>query len=170
MVVTPGKQPMTRFERKTILESGIEVLYNCEDIRNFDKQALPIAIAFNELQKYTPTAILSTESYNNWKLDKLSNICTSGIEIIQSLHMDSLTSEDKPFISGLNLDFHKFTVKYATTEDNCLSAVRSVPEGPLFVSQPIPPQEQPIPGTSAQHSLPLPASNKKNKNTFVISV
>ena len=56
---------MTRFERKTILESGTEVLYNCQDIRNFDKQTLPIVIAFNELQKYTPTAILSTESYNN---------------------------------------------------------------------------------------------------------
>ena len=76
--------------------------------------------------------------------------------------MDSLTSQDKSFISGLNLDFHKFTVKYATTEDNCLSAVRSVPVGPLFVSQPIPPQEQPIPGTSAQPSLP-PPPNKKQK-------
>ena len=47
VILSPGRQPVTRSEKTSITESATELFFYQEDLQNFYKQAIPIVLFYN---------------------------------------------------------------------------------------------------------------------------
>ena len=80
-VLSPGRDPVTRYERETMLQTANELFLYQEDITSIDKQSIPIVLGYNNTkQHYVPTGVISPRMYTEFKLScvaKLVDACLS---------------------------------------------------------------------------------------------
>ena len=68
MILSPGRQPVTRSEKSAIKEIANELLLYQQDLENFYKQAIPIVNFYNSRDHYTPSYLIFSELHNQWKI------------------------------------------------------------------------------------------------------
>ena len=70
-VVTPGEVPKTRRQKELVTSSGTHMVFYEDDIEHVYLQSIPIVLAYNKVNHYTATKIISQEQFQNWKVNSI---------------------------------------------------------------------------------------------------
>ena len=95
MILSPGRQPVTRSERIAIKGSATELLFYQQDLDNFYKQAIPILNFYNSRDHYAPSCLISSQLYNQWKINIPKGICSQALEVIEEVDSSLVTVPQK---------------------------------------------------------------------------
>ena len=135
--------------------------YFLTNLRDVYQQAFPIAIVHNSRDHFVPTATISPNAYNSWKLTALCGMLKNCETMIEEVDTNLLTAQQKNVVRALQTDIQHysdvFTAETSGAEIANTMAVTTGrhPQGPLV----------PLPGPlpSGQSLLPSSASTKKGK-------
>ena len=166
MILSPGRQPVTRSERTAIKESATELLFYQEDLDNFYKQAIPIVNFYNSRDHYAPSCLISSQLHNRWKINILKGICSWALEVIEEVDSSLVTVPQKNSLLAVQTDVSYLLrgfpdinpVRQAATFASQESARQ--PKGPLI--------HEPIPGSSRIPDPSPGSSGKKRKKSICV--
>ena len=119
------------------------LFFNNEDLRDVYKQAFPIAIVHNSRDHFAPTATISPQAYNTWKITNLHGVLQISQTIIEEVDTTLLNSQQKNVIRAIQTDIGDFSKVFsAETSAAEITVTQAVttgrhPQGPLV----------PIPGS-----------------------
>ena len=95
MILSPGRQPVTRSERTTVKESATEFFFYQEDLDNFYKQTIPIVNFYNSRDCYALSCLISSQLHNQWKINILKGICSRALGVIEEIDTSLVTVPQK---------------------------------------------------------------------------
>ena len=84
-VLSPGKQPVTRTEKKSTTESACQVILYENDLTNYYKQAVPIVLFYNSRDHYVPSVQVSAKLYNDFKIECFMSLSSKAVELSQEI-------------------------------------------------------------------------------------
>ena len=94
-MISPERQPKTCSERENTTESGHTLFFNNDDLRDVYQQAFPIAIVHHSKDHFVPTATISPNAYNSWKVTALHGMLKNCQTVIEEVDTNLLTSQQK---------------------------------------------------------------------------
>ena len=83
-------------------------------MRDVYKQAFPIAIVHNSRDHFVPTATISPQAYNTWKITNLHGMLQNSQTIIEEVDTTLLNSQQKNVIRALQTDIGHFSKVFIT--------------------------------------------------------
>ena len=159
----PGKQPKTRSEIASVIESGHEVIFYQEDLTNVYKQGIPIVNIYNSRDHYYPTSTLPPAEQNIWKIKQAAHYLDSSVELFSETDKNSLNTQEKNVIKALETDIKHFKSVFKV-ETPCIVKTRTLTKsvGGSF-SGPI----HPLPGSVPSEFSSLNLQRNMPRNTHV---
>ena len=100
VICSPGKET-TRRKGKKIDQLGVELSVDPKDIRDVDRQAMPIVLISDGDKRYFPTKYQSTQTYIDYKLKVVANLAARCIS--ESNPLDSRVLHDDVKDEFMNL-------------------------------------------------------------------
>ena len=168
MILSPGRQPVTRSERAAIKESATERFFYQHDLDNFYKQAIPIVNFYNSRDHYASSCLISSHLHNQWKINILKGICSQALEVIEELDSSLVTVPQKNSLLAVQTDLSHLLRVFPDTnparQAATLVSLESArqPKGPLI--------HEPIPGSSRIPDPSPGSSGKKKKKVFICEI
>ena len=136
-VVTSGEVPKTRRQKELITSSGTHMVFYEADIEHVYLQSIPIVLAYNKVNHYTATKIISQEQFQNWKVEQCYLLGKSFIKSSSIVNKEFVSQEISSKLEGcvdsikelLNLFAMQWT-EGASGEDQPLGPILHVPNPP----------------------------------------
>ena len=101
-VLSPGRRPITRFEKDTLLQSAYEFFLYDEDLAQIDKQSVPIVLGYNnEKMHYVPTQIISQTAYTEFKLSCAYQLVKASLNIMRPINTNLMPVTLLPSFANL---------------------------------------------------------------------
>ena len=94
-MLSPGKQPVTRTEKKSTTESACQVILYENDLTNYYKQAIPIVLFYNSRDHYAPSVQVSAKLYNDFKIECFMSLSSKAVELAQEIDTSFFTLSQK---------------------------------------------------------------------------
>ena len=85
------------------------LFFNQEDLGDVYQQAFPIAIVHNSRNHFVPTATISPNAYNSWKLTALHGMLKNCETMIEEVDTNLLTSQQKHVVRALQTDIGHYS-------------------------------------------------------------
>ena len=64
-VATPGEVPKTRRQRELVTAGGTHIVFYEKDLEDFYLQSVPVVVAYNKVNYYTATRVISQEDFQS---------------------------------------------------------------------------------------------------------
>ena len=166
MILSPGRQPVTRSERTAIKESATELFFHQQDLDNFYKQAIPIVNFYNSRNHYAPSYLISSQLHNQWKINIIKGICSQALEVTEEVGTSLVRVPQNNSLLAVQTDVSHLLRVFPDTSPARQAATFAYqesarqPKGPL-IHEPIPDSSRipdPSPGSSGK---------KKEKSLYV---
>ena len=93
VILSSDAEPITRGQRATIIESPHETVLYPEDLQHIDRQGMPVVIAYNGIDHFLPSIILSTAKYNQWKLEILVKLSEASLYVLEDIDFNQVSPE-----------------------------------------------------------------------------
>ena len=104
MILSPGRQPVTRSERTAIKDSATELFFYQQDLNNFYKQAIPIVNFCKSREHYAPSCLISSQLHYQWKMNILKGICSQALEVMEEVDTSLVTVPQKNSLLAVQTD------------------------------------------------------------------
>ena len=105
-MVCPGEVPRTRKQRMLVASSGTHMVYYEQDLEDVYLQSIPIVLAYNKVNHYTATKLISQQEFQSWKIQQC---CMLGQNFIKSASI-----VNKQFVSEV----------VSTKLEGCVSSIK----------------------------------------------
>ena len=116
-VISPGRRPITRFEKDTLLESAYEFFLYDEDITHIDKQSVPIVLGYNnQKMHYVPTQIISQTAYNEFKLSCAYQLIKASLNIMRPINPNLVPVTLLPKFANLKTAMRDYNSAFEATK------------------------------------------------------
>ena len=116
-VISPGRRPITRFEKDTLLESAYEFFLYDEDITHIDKQSVPIVVGYNnQKMHYVPTQIISQTAYNEFKLSCVYQLIKASLNIMRPINPNLVPVTLLPKFANLKTAMRDYNSAFEATK------------------------------------------------------
>ena len=107
-MVCPGEVPRTRKQRMLVTSSGTHVVFYEQDLEDIYLQSIPIVLAYNKVNHYTATKLISQQEFQSWKIQQY---CMLGQNFIKSASI-----VNKQFVSEV----------VSTKLEGCVSSIKEL--------------------------------------------
>ena len=168
-MLSPGKQPVTRTEKKSTTESACQVILYENDLINYYKQAIPIVLFYNSRDHYAPSVQVSAKLYNDFKIECFMSLSSKAVELAQEIDTSFLTLSQKNALTGVqrDIDHCKLVFKETSAAATAAATAQAHPaEGPVG-----PILREAVPSSSrVPHSDPPTPTKTKEKKSFVCDI
>ena len=168
-VLSPGKQPVTRTEKKSTTESACQVILYENDLTNYYKQAIPIVLFYNSRDHYAPSVQVSAKLYNDFKIECFMSLSSKAVELAQEIDTSFLTLSQKNALTGVQRDIDHCKLVFKETSAAATAAATAQahpakgPVGPIL--------KEAVPSSSrVPHSDPPTPTKTKEKKSFVCDI
>ena len=166
VILSPGREPVTRSEKTSVTESATELFLYQEDLQNFYKQAIPIVHFYNTRDHYAPSCVMSSNLHNQWKINIVKDIFSHGLELIEEVDTSLLNVPQRNVLLAVQTDVTHLLRVFPNTRPASQAATLASkhssrdPHGPLI--------KEPIPYPSTVPNPPSGTSTKKKKRKTYI--
>ena len=167
VILSPGKQPVTRAEKQQMLESACDIIFYESDLVNFYKQAIPIVNYYNGKDHYAPSCCVSAKLHNDFKIECFKELGAKTVEVLEEIETSFLTISQKNALTAVqrDIDHCKLVFPPTSAAEAASTAAKSTGRvGPigLLLKEAIPS------GSGVPHSSS--STPKKGKKTFVCDI
>ena len=163
-VISPGRTPVTRYEKDTMIQTANELFLYPEDIKSVDKQSIPVVIGYNNVkQHYVPTGVISPRMYTEFKLSCVAKLVDACLNMSSGVDTTYVPVKLLPQYANLKTSMLTFRSSFKDTQftehtaaltagSGSSSSCGASLEGPIHnVSQ------------ASSVSVPLPSSTTRRK-------
>ena len=162
-IVSPGKQPKTRSELASVIESGHEIIFYNEELTNVYKQAIPIVNMYNSRDHYCPTATLPPAEQNIWRIKQAAHYLDSSLELFTETDKSALSTKEKSVLRALETDINHFKLIFKVQAPDTVVTGTLTKSVGKSLTGPIHPVPGPIPSTSSNLDPSGPETKKYSK-------
>ena len=103
-----GEVPRTRKQRMLVTSSGTHMVFYEQDLEDIYLQSIPIVLAYNKINHYTATKLISKQEFQSWKIQQC---CMLGQNFIKSASI-----VNKQFVSEV----------VSTKLEGCVSSIKEL--------------------------------------------
>ena len=116
-VISPGRAPVTRYEKETMLQTANELFLYQEDITSIDKKSIPIVIGYNNVkQHYVPTGVISPRMYTEFKLSCVAKLVDACLSLASPVDTNFVPVNLLPAYANLKTSMVQFRSSFEETQ------------------------------------------------------
>ena len=129
-MVCPGEVPRTRKQRMLVASSGTHMVFYEQDLEDVYLQSIPIVLAYNKVNHYTATKLISQQEFQSWKIQQCCMLGQNFIKSASIVNKQFVSEVVSTKLEGCVSSIKQFLSLFAMQWTECTSG--DDPMGPIL--------------------------------------